>query len=131
MGIDVDNRRQLGAAHRGRGRSEEPCRLGGDGAWAVGLDHELRAVAAAEPQERRRPEDVRIGQSGADLVERAQSRYGVGPCDNNANEVAINRKRLKVNFIDGKKSVWNKKRAFIWNPENWKGRSNNRQLNFE
>ena len=57
--IDVDDRGQLRAAHRRRGGGEQPRRLRGDPARVRRLRDELRAVLAAQAQQRCRAEQLR------------------------------------------------------------------------
>jgi hypothetical protein len=46
--VDVDDRGESGAAHRGRTRSEEPAGARGDASRLVRLRDQLRAVASAQ-----------------------------------------------------------------------------------
>ena len=71
MRINVDDSVQSGAAHRRRGRGEKRRRAGGKGARAVGLADELGTMAAAQPQQRRGAEQLEVGETCLQLLERA------------------------------------------------------------
>src|SRR5437762_8455468 len=91
LGIDVDDRREAGAAHRGRGGREQRRRTGRERAWAIGLADELSAVAAAQPQQRRRAEQLELGQPRFQLLESAGRVGELRPGDEDADEVAERR----------------------------------------
>ena len=85
--IDVDDRRQLRAPHRRRGGREQARRLRRDAPRVLRLRDELRAVAPAEPQQRRRPEQLRAADPGLQLVERPHDRLELGAGDDDPHEV--------------------------------------------
>src|SRR5207244_7836797 len=87
--IDVDDRVEAGAPHRGSGRREQACRLRGDRPRAVGLGDELCAVAAAEAQERRRAEQLGLADPGAELLESFHRGGQLGAGDDDRDEVAV------------------------------------------
>src|SRR5436309_4251678 len=85
--IDVDDGREAGSAHRRRGGREERRRAGGERAWPVGLADELRAMAAAQPQQRSGAEQLELGQPRLQLLERAERRLGLRAGDEDSDEV--------------------------------------------
>ncbi len=58
--VDVDDDVEPVATHRRHGRGEEHGDAPGDGARLRGLGDQLRAMAAAQPKHRRRPEQVGV-----------------------------------------------------------------------
>ena len=80
--VDRDARSSRGASPA-RAAGESRRRPRGDRRGGVGLDEELRSVAAAEPQERRRAEQVggpsSTGELGAELGEDAPGPAAPGP----------------------------------------------------
>src|SRR5581483_11072345 len=67
--IHVHDRAEARAAHGRRGSREKRGRAGGERARMLCLAHELRPMAAAQPQERRRPEQLVTGQARLQLLE--------------------------------------------------------------
>ena len=89
--VDVDDGRHTGAPHRRRGRSEQLAGPRRQRARLIGLRDELRPVAAAEPQQRRRPEQSRAGQLRVQLAEQSRRPVGVGAGGDDRDQMAEGR----------------------------------------
>src|SRR5579862_2989752 len=85
--IDVDDRREPRAAHRGRRRGQERRRARGERAGTVGLADELCAVAGAQTQERRRAEQLVPAEARLQLLEDAHRVAELRPGDDETDEV--------------------------------------------
>jgi hypothetical protein len=89
--IDVDDGRQPGLSHRGRRRRKQLPRAPGHTTRLVRFRDELRTMAAAQTEERRRAEDLGVLHPVAYLFERACHGTGLRPTDEDANEMAERR----------------------------------------
>src|SRR6478609_3348494 len=89
--IHVDDGGEAGSSHRNSGGREELRGPHGEGARAVCLPDELRAMLAAEPEERRRPEELGVAETRLQLLQRLLCVVGRGPADDDADEMPVRR----------------------------------------
>jgi hypothetical protein len=89
--IDVDDCRQPGLSHRRRRRRKQLPGAPGHTTRLIRLRDELRTVAPAQTEERRRAEDLDASHPFAHLLERAGHGTGLRPADEDANEMAERR----------------------------------------
>jgi hypothetical protein len=98
--INVDHGAEPNPPHCRRGGREQCSRARGQRAWPLGLAHELGAVPATQPEERRGAEQLELRQAGLQLFERSRGVGELRTRDEDAHEVAKRRVAERASALE-------------------------------